>query len=271
MVLKGFLLEFIESLVPAKYVELCERRSRHALAFVVKLLVSSLLLMSLGALPLLIGLPVILESHLSAFTNLTLSGDVEMSAPVRIPEENTQIVIDTTGATKEMTSEKLLITADAFYFKPFFFTMEKVPINQVGDIKATKGFWKSLIILVTLIAFPGVLLVMFGMLFVKYVFLAVVFATLVFVLFDLTTYKLEFRKMFRIACYALTPMVLLEVIATPWGSGFLVPLPGLRLFGLDFYLVSFVLYLGLFVAAVVMVQVKGAKRFDAGRKSYVSQ
>jgi hypothetical protein len=49
----------------------------------------------------------------------------------------------------------------------------------------------------------------------------------------------------------------------------LFPLPGLRFFGVDFYLVTTLVYAALFVAAVLFVQVRHGVRFDEGRKRYV--
>ncbi|MBI4451634.1 DUF1189 family protein [Candidatus Woesearchaeota archaeon] len=248
--LAEFLKEAGGSLNPQRYKQFVNRGIRHSIRYFFAALLLSFVLMSLAGLPKMVTLPGYVQERFEVFTALSLGGNVTMKEPLRIPEEDPQFIIDTTGQTTELGRAKILVTKDVLSYK-----LEKprsIRMETFSNFLQNKAFLSYVISAIVLLVLPGLLITMSIVFALKYFAFSTLAALVVFVLLDLTKFKMLYRDAFKIMIYAATPMMLLEVTLVPYVAGYLLPLGHMA--GITFQLVPILLYLLFIVLGVLAVQ-----------------
>lgn len=238
----NFWKEVILTLNPKNYSHLPSRGVKRAFGHLLAVLLASFVIMSIVALPNIIDLPEDIKGELSKFEKLNITIDVEMSSPVKIKGGDPQIIVDTTGAFTELGSEKLLITEDNIFFRPYAMT-RTYNLSEFKDLTTKKDELSTVLTLLAIILIPTVLITSFAMLLIKYIITILAASILLFVLARLIKKDIGFGKSVNIALFASTPMILVEVIFIPFNSKYLIPI--FQLMGMNFYLITLFIYLSL--------------------------
>ncbi len=240
----GFWKKVLLTLHPKKYSELSTRTIRSGLKYLLSLLLASFIIMCILALPSVVSMPQYIESELSKFSKLNISIDTEMDSPVMIPEKDPQIVVDTTNTAKEMGNEKILITEDYAYYRPYGRTM-RYNLSEFKDITAHKKETSKFLTFLAILLIPTVLITSYVIFLVKYILMIIVVALILFLAAKIARKNLSIFRSLNTALYASTPMILIEVIFIPFNSKYLIPVS--QFMGTNIYLVTLLVYFSLAV------------------------
>jgi hypothetical protein len=214
-------------------------------------LLLAFLLMILLALPALIKLPREISDQLAKFDELTLSGNFTMSSPIKIPKSEPVFVFDTSGAFTELTEERVLITKEKIFYRPFLKTHSQYT-EQLKDLKKNRENVKRFIAALIFFILPSVVFYAFAVVWLKYFLMILALSIILFVLLDLTHWRRTWKELFVISCYASTLPVLVEVALKAVNSDLLMPI--LNISGLvTLYLVPAVILCIVAIAAALCV------------------
>lgn len=257
----GFWKEVLKALHPKSYSELSTRSIRKGIGYLLSVLLASFIIMAIISLPKITLLPDQIEGELEKFEVFNISIDTEMSSPIKFTESDPQIVIDTTGNTTVMGDEKLLITEDYIYYRPYA-RAKAYNISEFKDITEKKKEISRMLTFLAIILIPTILITSYILFLVKYIITIIAASLLLFVAARIAKENLGILKSLNTALYAATPMILLEVIFIPFNSRHLIPL--FQLMGMNFYMISLLIYIALAVvgAYFAMKRKKGKKGED---------
>ncbi len=253
----GFWKQVILTLTPRNYSGLSTRSIRGGVKYILALLFASFIIMCIMAMPKIASMPNYIESELSKFDKLNISIDIETSSPVGIPGENPQIIIDA-NSEAVMGDEKLLITGDYLFYRPYGVT-KAYNISEYGDVTIKKQDISRLLTLLVIILIPTLLITAYLLFLVKYIITILALAVILFIVLRLMKKELGFFKSLNIAIYAATPMILLEVIFIPLSAKYLYPI--FQFIGMNYYAITLALYvlLAAFGSYFAMKYPKGKK------------
>jgi len=230
------------TLHPKSYSELSSRSIRKGFMYLIALLFASFIIMSIISLPNIINFPDYVEGELSRFDKLNITIDAEMSSPVKLTREDPQIIIDTTGKSTELGEEKLLITNESLFYRPYALT-KTYNLSEFKDLTEKKEEVSKLITLFAILLIPTILITSYIMFLIKYAVTIVVASLLILIIGRIAKKDLGFKRSINTALYAITPVVLIEVIFIPFNSKYLIPL--FQVMGMNFYLFTLIIYISL--------------------------
>ncbi len=250
-----FVKEVVWSFYPPRYHQLAEKPFIKSLYFMSKVLLIAFILAGILFVPRLFLLKDNIESELSKFDVFSLSGNVTQSAPVAIPRHNPWVVVDF-NANLTMTKEIFVIDKETIKYR--FISPKSIPRAQLKDWSANKprvsGFLSALLIMML----PGIALLLYVRIWLKYFVMVLVFGTFFFIIMELSRYRLRWKQMLNIAAHALTAVILVEVIAASITTVFLIPV--MRFLGLNVYAVTTVAFAVLMVMGIVGYYIEAYRR-----------
>jgi len=219
----GFFTELAESFMPSHWDEISQRSASQGISFFTKVLLLAFLVMILLAIPSMIKLPATISEQLNKFDTIQLSGDFNMSSPIKLPKSDPYFVFDTSGAFTELTTERILITEDKIFYRPLFGT-HYVNTEQLKDLKHNRDNVKRFLAALVFFVLPSILFYAFVTVWLKYFLMILTLSIILFVLLDLTHWRRTWKELFLAACYVSTVPVFAEVIVGAINSKLLVPI-----------------------------------------------
>jgi hypothetical protein len=227
--MKRFLTEVWQTFAWNHWADISEYSLGKALGFFSRILLLAFLLMLLLMIPALIKLPGVISEQLAKFDTLRLSSNVTMSSPVKLPRSDPLLILDTTGAYTALSSERVLITNDKIFYRPFFTTYD-VNTEDLKDLKNNRDDVKAFLAMLAFFLLPSVLVYAYVFIWLKYFLLILALSIILFVVLDLTHWRRTWKELFVISCYSSTLPVLAEVIISAVNAHWLIPV--LNVFGL---------------------------------------
>ena len=250
-----FVKEVVWSFYPPRYHQLAEKPFTKSLYFMSKVLLVAFILAGILFVPRLFLLKDNIESELSKFDVLSLSGNVSQTAPVAIPRHNPWVVVDL-NANLTMTKEIFVIDKDTVKYR--FISPKSIPRAQLEDWSANKprvsGFLSALLIMML----PGIAILLYIRMWLKYFVMVLVFGTFFFIIMELSRYRLRWKQVLNIAAHALTAVILVEVVSASITTVFLIPV--MRFLGLNVYAVTTVAFAVLIVMGIVGYYIEDYRR-----------
>ena len=220
--MKEFIKEVYYCFHPKKFHTLVNRSAGRAIWFFTKVLFFSFVLMGLLFIPKLVKMPGAIGDEISKFESLSLSGDMETSEAIVIPDKDPLIRIDTKSTELKMKTERLVITKDAVYTR--FLGTDKITIEELKNPSENKARVGKFVALITMFSLPSLLFYSYVILWIVYFLLILVSSTIIFLLIDLTHYRKTWKQMFKISCYGSIGMVAVEVLTIPFKPFWLFPI-----------------------------------------------
>lgn len=209
--------------------ELSQRPLLNGLGFLSKILLLAFILMLVLAIPKLAKMPGEISEQLAKFEKFQLAGNVSMSSPIKLPSSEPVIILDTSGAYTELTTERLLITQDTIFYRPFLST-HKVAVADLKDVKNNRDEVKTFLAMLAFFLLPSVVFYAYVAVWLKYFLMVLVLSIVLSVLLDLTHWRRTFKELFVIGCFVSTLPLLAEVILGAWNAAWLIPV--LSVYGL---------------------------------------
>ena len=160
---KRFARRAVKSFNPWQYNEISDKSIGRTIMYIVILLFLSFIIMSIIAIPKIALLPGKLSNEMGKFDNFKVSVDIKMSSPIILTPEDPQIIIDTTGQT-QLTTEKLLFTKTAIYYKPIK-EVKAINTSIFADVAANRDQISKIVAVITLFALPVVIVTGFFVFF----------------------------------------------------------------------------------------------------------
>ena len=225
-----FLRTVFHSVNPNSFADLSGRSFKESMEYFLSILFVSFVLMILLLVPAMMMIPKSIETTMEDFSVLSLGINLETTKPVELPSKKPYVVIDTTGTHENISDEKVFVTRDTvfmkngmcFWFEPaclFYPKESKVKATSLSDYSDLKTHSKTISQLITtllMFAVPTFVIFLFFLLAVKY-FIIILLVTLIALAFARLIKKdTAFSRLFRVATYAATIMIVLEVALLPF-------------------------------------------------------
>lgn len=220
--MKQFLDEVWQTFFPSHWAEISERSMGNGIGFFSKVLLAAFVVMMLVHIPVLIKMPSFISEQLSKFDTLRLAGNFTMSSPIKLPRSEPVVIFDTSGAYTELTSERVLITQNKVYYRPFFKT-HSVNTEELKDLRNNREQVKAFLAVLVFFLLPSILVYAYIAVWLKYFLMILTLAVMVFLLLDLTHWRRTWKELFVLSCYVSTLPVLAEVIVGAINPDLLIP------------------------------------------------
>lgn len=220
--MRQFLSEVWQTFSYAHWAEICKRPAGKGLGFFSKVLVVAFFVMLLLAIPTFIKLPKEISEQLAKFEVLQFSGNFTMTSPIKMPKNEPVVIVDTSGAYTELTSERLLITKDKVLYRPLFKTVE-LSTAELKDWKRNREPVNAFLAVLAFFLLPSIVFYAYVAVWLKYFLMILTLSIITFVLLDLTHWRRTWKELFVIGCYVSTLPVLVEVIVGSINPAFLIP------------------------------------------------
>lgn len=250
MQLPEFIKEVIWSLYPPRYHELSEQKFSKSLKYTSKILLIAFLIAGLLYIPKLFLLKGVIQDELGKFSEFKFSGNVIETAPVAIPNHKPFVVMDL-NSKLNLTQEIFVIDNSTIQYR--WFGVKRIPLNELKDVSGHKaaisGFMSAMIIMML----PGIAILLYVRAWLKYFFLTMILGTLLFIIFELSRFRMRWKQMLNIGMHALTLVILIETISAPISTAYLLPVK--RFVGVNIYGVTTLLLAALMIMGIVGAQV----------------
>jgi len=233
---------------PSQYKHLSQHFVFDAFGFLMKLFILSFILMTLMMIPSFANIPDTVKSELHKVSG-TFNGTINMTEPIVFPAKDPFMIIDTTGKHDVIGAENLLITKYDVNYR-IYRNPTQVPIDTLKDF-SNKGEWIKILVTAAIFLIPAVLFWFSFVLFAKYILIAVLAASLFWVVLDLTRFKRAYPEILVTALYATVFLIPLEMIFMPVSTSWMVPT--MHVMRLPFYAVPMLIYLCFLAAAVYFI------------------
>ncbi len=219
----------------------------HALVYVVLLLLLGLIVKAVFLIPLTIDVFGSLQNVSAKLEKASVEGAIETKEPVLIPEKRPLVQIDTSPTAARVGS--VFITEKNVVFGD----MESPTTITFPDFSQSADNSELLqgLLIAGVFILPSIILLLFLGGLVKGAILVLLMGAIGAIVMSSRGSQSGKGNAFALACYALTPMVLIESIVVPLRFGeFLFPL--FSVFGITFYAVSVSLSLCVFFIWVLL-------------------
>lgn len=240
------------SMYPLSYHDFSQKSGGEVARYFLAVVFLGMVICNLLLLPMYFGLPNTINEALGKFTVFEVDGDVEMSGPIEVPKREASFVVDTTGTIKEIQQERVIITSDYIYYRPFF-SNKRIAFDNLFDVVNNKGDITWILIALIFVLLPSFLFYAYAILALK--FFVLIFLTsflLYFIVRVLMLYEISFKNAMSSAFYAGTLMIMLESILFPINSELLLPL--FSIMGGTYYLVSHLAYVIFGLVGMIIVE-----------------
>lgn len=237
--------------LPFTYKHLSHEKVGHTVAYILAVVALALLLTVASFVPAVWNIQEYIDYQASKFDSFKLNGQVVQSDPIYMPENDPQVVIDASGK-EPYGGETLKLTADYLYFhlsnKP-----KRIKVSNLLNPKEHEKEFTAFLFAVVLFALPSILFYLYLFLLLKYLLIIVVSALVLFsVVRIILLIKISLLRTFNIAAYAATPMILIEVISTPFNPKYLFPV--FKYGGLTLYATTTLIFLIFLITGFLLVE-----------------
>lgn len=250
MQLPEFIKEVIWSLYPPRYHELSDQKFRKSLKYMSKILLIAFLLAGLLYIPKLFFMKGGIQDELGKFSQFSFSGTVTQTEPVSIPHHKPFVVMDM-NSNLTLTQEIFVIDKDNIQYR--WFGVKRVPLNDFKDISGHKAEVSGFLAALITMLLPGIAILLYIRAWLKYFFLVLIIGTLLFIIFELTRFRMRWKQMLNIGMHALTLVILIETVSAPISAAYLLPVK--RFIGVNIYAVTTLLLAALMIFGIVGAQV----------------
>jgi hypothetical protein len=97
--------------------------------------------------------------------------------------------------------------------------------------------------------FPGIAILLYIRMWLKYLLMIFVFGTLFFIIMELSKFRLKWKQALNIAAHSLTLIILIEVISAALTTTYLIPV--MRFLGVSIYAVTTLIFALLMVIGIL--------------------
>ncbi len=211
----------LQSFNPYAYPHLTEKRFSFAMRYFCVLLFFTLIATFILLIPALFMIPQYAQSRAANFDTLALQLDMHFTTPFVIAADPL-IVADTNTSMRDAT---ILLSNDALYYKSFilFGKEQRIPLDKTLDLKNDPSLAQSVGMVFFLLS-PALF-------FWAFVFLSIyywIMIALTFIIGLLLVWILRFSirpsRIFKVALYASTIMILIQLLLFPFYRLFYIPL-----------------------------------------------
>jgi len=244
-----FIKEILYSFNPGKLDKYTNRSFGHCVGYFTMILAFSFVIMMVCYAPQVGRLTGFVSEQVSKFDAFNVSGSVDMSTAIHVPEKKPVLTVDMTGEDVKPTTQRVIITKDYVLYNLLKGT-QKVNTKHLLEPTKNKPVVSQVLALFIIFILPSVVFYSFIALWIKYFLLILVIGTLAFLLVDLTQYRKKWVKTLKLACFAAAPVIAIEIISIPFNTDWLIPL--FRIVGIPIYVVGVVLLLVLTLLVVVL-------------------
>jgi hypothetical protein len=221
--MKQFIDSLFKSLNPDAYRHLVGKSNTEALKFFFSALFMSFILMLFISLPTIASMPSDITARLNDFYQL----EWDLKLDTKILVEYPPIAADTTGTVNLSNSTaKVVITDTALYMKeglclwakPLCFHNEYTEYKyaEYSDILSKSSEYSLMFTVLFLLALPTILFIIYVLFAIKYLIIAFVAWQLIFVIMQVVKQGVMYRSLFKMALYATTVLMLLEITFAPF-------------------------------------------------------
>lgn len=249
-----FLLTIAQVFNPNAYEELSNRTLKNVFSYFFSIMFASYVLMILVSLPVLINFESTIAREFAKFDEFVVDFNISMSEPIYIKQLG--LGIDGTG-DKELTTENILITQNfiqsknpACFFKPLCLLkkdkVNKIDLNEYTNLVDKSQDFVAWLALLAVFLLPWILINLFFALFLKYMITIILLTGFGVILTRLVNRRIKMPRIFKVAMYAVTPMVILDTVNIPLGFNLL-------------YL-PFVITLIYFIVGLILASERGFKK-----------
>ncbi|MBI2129086.1 DUF1189 family protein [Candidatus Woesearchaeota archaeon] len=235
----------LKSINPFYYSDLAKSSFRYCFKYLALVILWSTIIMCIIAIPGLFFLRGYIGEQLDNVDVFSINATFETKQPIVLLENDPQIIIDGSVSERNMTGEKVLITKDFFYFRPFN-SIQKFNTSSYRNLLGHKSGIANLIAALFIIIIPGVLIINYASFYIKYLIIMLAVSVIAFMAVRVLRFEISFKKILKIAFFASTAPLFIEIIAIPYGLGkYLIPFA--QALGSRLYLATLILL------AVIMV------------------
>ncbi|HLD05009.1 MAG TPA: DUF1189 family protein [Candidatus Nanoarchaeia archaeon] len=238
---KEYFVWFFKSFNPRSYKFLADRFMRDSVKYWFWMFVLSFIVMLVLLVPILFTLSGDLQEKANQIDDFYLDGHVSLSKPLVLVED--PLVVMDFNRTYP-TNEKVLITKESLFFnKYYWFGGEQVVFKDVKNLRSPEAV--ALMAFLAVLIVPSLLMLAFFAYLVKSSLVVLLVASLGWGISHGLKYKVSFTKSLRVAIFAGTVLVFLELVLFPFWRSFWLP---------------FVLFLIYYILGVVQV---GEEKFES--------
>lgn len=245
-----FIKELISSVNPFAYKTLCLHPFGKSVRFFSKLLLLFYIVFIVLLIPEFMEIPGYLNEKISHVAFVDINGTFDMTEPIFIPDKNPFLVVDTSGNFSELKSAGIIFTKDSVKYKTLS-VFNEARYSDLKNVKSKSGEISSLLVFFVMLLAPSFVVAGYFVFFLKYLLWSFVFGTATFLLLDLTTFSVSYKKILNIACFSLIAVIPFELVFSGLNHSYLLPL--FDIFRIPFYAVTLLLYLILYLFALAVV------------------
>lgn len=245
-----FIKEIISSVNPFHYKTLCLHPTSKSIKFLLKLLLTSYVIFLFLFVPKLFEIPDYLQEKISHVSQVDINGTFEMTEPVFIPDKNPWLVVDTSGNYSEVKTARLIFTKNEVKYRTLK-DFEEIKYGELKNVKEKSPEIAGLLSFFALFILPSFVFTGYFILFLKYFIWAFLFATSTFLLLDLTSFSISYKKIFNASVFALVLVVPIEIILLAINHNYLLPI--FEILKMPFYAVTILIYIILYLFGLVVL------------------
>ncbi|MEK6857100.1 MAG: DUF1189 family protein [Nanoarchaeota archaeon] len=246
--LELFIKELISSANPFQYKTLCLHPTGKSVKFLLKLILISYIVFLFLFVPKLFEIPSYLQEKISHVSQVDINGTFDMREPVFIPDKNPWLVVDTSGNYSDVKTARIIFTKEEIKYRTLK-SFEEIKYSELKNVKEKSPEIAGLLSFFALFILPSFIFIGYFILFLKYFLWAFVFGTATFLLLDLTTFSIAYKKVLNASTFALVLVVPIEIILLAINHNYLLPI--FDIFKIPFYAVTLLIYVILYLFGLV--------------------
>ena len=236
--MRKFFKEIAFSLNPGKYGELRHVHPRVSIAYFFKLLLLSILLFVVFAIPTLYSWPDFMQAQMQKLESFTLNVDIQQTEPILFTLAGTRLVIDTNSNLTEPEGKEVLVTKKEISVQRFGkeFSLQ---FGEYKDMLSKKKELAYFSLIRFLLFLPSLLLLLYLFYVIKFALLVALFVLIGALALVIGKKKIDWIQIMNTGVFALTPLILVKKLILPF-----VVFPYVYFIPLLFFLIYF--FYGLF-------------------------
>jgi hypothetical protein len=255
MQIPEFLKEIVWSFFPPRYKQLADKPFRKSLTYLSKVLLIAFILAGLLYVPKLFLLKDVMQDEFSKFSSFRLDGEVAQTDRISIPHHNPWLVIDL-NSNVTLTKEIFVIDKETVQYR--FLNTRSIQREQLKDFSANKAKVSGFLTTILVMLFPGIAILLYVRMWLKYLLMIFVFGTLFFIIMELSNFRLKWKQMLNIAAHSLTLVIFIEVISAALTTAYLIPV--MRFLGVSIYAVTTLIFAFLMVVGIVGCSIEARRK-----------
>jgi len=241
-----FIKEVVWSFFPPRYKQLADKPFRKSLGYMSKILLIAFILAGLLYIPKLFLMKDVMEEEFGKFGAFKLDGEVVQNDKITVPRHNPWLVID---LNNNLTLTKEIFVIDKNNVQYRFLNTKSIPREQLKDFGANKARVSGFLTMILIMLLPGIAILLYIRMWLKYLLLIFVFGTLFFIIMELSKFRLKWKQMLSIASHALTAVIFIEVISAAITTAYLIPV--MRFLGVSIYAITTIIFAFLMVVGII--------------------